>query len=251
MASPEAEESQAGDLDGDGKQRWNAVLDLANVDLRALDSVLATLYTSGRLPAGLPQYVLGMSNGGSMAVAVAVALAAVSGTSGAAQFPRLNFKAAVSYCAQARIDAITTTRTPTAWYLCGNDDNAEVSNTNALANSATLAARGVPTVALLHAATPLFDERFTRVLGVSAAQSRAAVAELRAAGFVDAAGFITTPSGDIASRVQAAPASFPTLSSLSPDQQRDALLQVAVMRAEHAMFSDWSSRTLRWFAQHP
>ena len=73
----------------------------------------------------------------------------------AAQYPQLRFKAVVSYCAQARADAVAATRTPTAWFLCGNAVNADVSKAGAQANSAALAARGVPTSALLHPATPL------------------------------------------------------------------------------------------------
>ena len=247
VLAPEAEESVAGDLDGDGKQRWNVPLSLSNVDLQSLNALLDGLYLAGRLPAGLPQYVLGMSNGGSMAVA----LAAVGDTNGAAAFPRLRFKAAVSYCAQARADAVAVTRTPTAWYLCGNDDNAEVSNTNAQANSASLAGRGVPTAALLHAATPLYDERFLRVLGVSLAQSGALSAELRAAGMLDAAGFFNLASADVAARATASLASFPVLMAMTATQQRGVISQIAVMRAEHEMYADWAGRTLRWFAAYP
>ena len=248
VLAPEAEESQAGDLDGDGKLRWNVALDPANIDLKAIDSLLASIYTSGRLRAGLPQYVLGMSNGGSMAVA----LGAVAGTaSGPSLFPRLQFKAAISYCAQARNDAVNNTRTPTAWLLCGNDDNAEVSNVNAQANSTALAGRGVPTQVMLHAATPLYDERFVRVAGVSTAQSRTLAAEFRGAGMVDASGLFNMASGDIATRVVAAPAGFPTLAGLLPAQQKEVISQISVMRAEHEMYADWTSRSLRWFATYP
>jgi dienelactone hydrolase len=247
VLSPEAEEAVAGDLNGDGKPRWDVVLSNTNTDLRSLDAMLAQMVASGKLPANLPQYVIGMSNGGSMAVA----LGAVAGTASAGLFPRLRFKAVISYCAQARADAISLTQTPTAWHLCGSDDNADVSNTNAQANSASLAARGVPTFVALHPATPLIDERFVRVSGVSLAQSKALAAELRAAGLLDASSMFKVSTSDIVAQASASPARFPTLAALTAQQQKDVVSQISVMRAEHEMFSDWASRALRWFASYP
>ena len=60
-----------------------------------------------------------------------------------------------------------------------------------------------------------------------------------------------TPTADIAAQATAMPTRLPTLSALSPAQQRDVMSQIAVMRAEHEMFSDWASRSLRWFAAYP
>ena len=247
VLAPEAEEAVAGDLNGDGKPRWDVALNGSNTDLQALDSLLASLAAGGRLPASPPRCVIGMSNGGAMATA----LGAVAGSGVAAQYPQLRFKAVVSYCAQARADAVAATRTPTAWFLCGNDDNADVSNAGAQANSAALAARGVPTLALLHPATPLHEQRFMRVAGVAAAQSRGPAADFQAAGLVDAAMLFNTPTADIAAQATAMPTRLPTLSALRPAQQRDVMSQIAVMRAEHEMFSDWASRSLRWFAAYP
>ena len=247
VMAPEAEESQAGDLDGNGKERWFPQLSSTNVDLRALDSLLASLYSSGRLAPGTPLYALGMSNGGAMAVA----LGAVGASPVASSFPTLRFNAVMSYCAQGRADATVVTQTPTAWHLCANDDNPEVSNTDALATSTALGARGVPTVALLHRASPHYDERFTRVAGVSLAQSRALSAEFRTAGLLDANSFFIVPTGDISTRIAASPAAYPTFVALSGEQQQEVGDQIRVMRAEHAMYSDWAARSLRWFQRFP
>ena len=40
VLAPEAEESVAGDLDGDGKQRWNVPLSPGKVDLQSLNALL-------------------------------------------------------------------------------------------------------------------------------------------------------------------------------------------------------------------
>ncbi len=247
VIAPEAEESVAGDLNGDGNERWDVALNSANVDLQALNALLSSLIANGTIPATAPRYVMGMSNGGVMSIS----LGAVANSSVASNFPNLRFKAAVSYCAQGRQDAVAQTRTPTAWHLCGNDQNGDVSNATAQANSATLGANGVPAVALLHPATPLYDERFARVTGITVARSIAISAELRTAGYLDGSGLFLSPSSTISAAFSNAPGSFPVLSSLTGAQQQDVLAQISVMLAEHEFFSDWTSRALNWFAQYP
>ena len=147
--------------------------------------------------------------------------------------------------------AVDITRTPSAFYLCGNDDNDNVNNSDALANSQTLVTRGIPTVGILHPATPLYDQRFIRISGVSLAQSLAVANELRAGHFLGADGFFTISSSGISAAVTAAPTSFPTISALTAGQQREFVAQISAMRAEHQFYSDWTSRSLRWFATYP
>jgi dienelactone hydrolase len=247
VLAPEAEEVAAGDLDANGKIQWDTALNPANIDFRALDTLLGSLVSSGVIPANLPTYVMGMSNGGAMAVS----LGSIAATPAAASFPNLRFKAVISYCAQGNPLAVGVTTTPSAFYLCANDENENVSNAQALANSQTLVTRGVPTAGILHPATPLYNQRFIRVAGVSQAQSLAIANELRAGGFVDSNGFFTAATTTISTTVTASPASFPTISALTPLQRASVLAQIAVMRAEHQFFSDWTSRSLRWFAAYP
>jgi hypothetical protein len=212
-----------------------------------LDRLLGSLVSGAVIPAGLPSYVVGMSNGGAMAIS----LGTIAATGAAASFPNLRFKAVISYCAQGNPAAVTLTTTPSAFHLCANDENENVSNTQALANSQTLVTRGVPTVGILHPATPLYDQRFIRVSGVSTAQSLAIANELRAGGFVDANGFFTTSTASISTAFTVSPTSFPTIAGLTAGQRLALLGQIAVMRAEHQFFSDWTSRSLRWFAAYP
>lgn len=247
VLAPEAEEVAAGDLDLNGKIQWDIALNGSNIDFRSLNGLLGSLVSNSVIPAGLPYYIAGMSNGGSMAIS----LGAVAATGSGPSFPNLRFKAVISYCAQGSQSAASITTTPSAFFLCGNDDNENVSNAQALANSQTLMMRGVATIGMLHPATPLYDQRFIRVSGVSAAQSAAIANELRAAGFVDTNGFVSTSSSAISAAVTASPASFPTISRLTAGQQRELLAQISVMRAEHQFFSDWTSRSLRWFAGYP
>lgn len=242
----EAEEAVAGDLNGDGKLRWDASLASSNVDLGNLDSLIASLRASGAIGPTTPLLVLGMSNGGSMAVS----LGAVGAAPSAATFPNLRFAAAISFCAEARSTAVALTTTPTAWLLCANDDNDEVDNATAAANSAALAARGVPTMLGLHPASPLYDQRFVRVPGVTLATSLALAADARAAGFVGADGFFVTPTDDLIAAVTANPSLMPSLVGLPGGVQLDVIDQVRAMQAEHQMYSDWAYRAVAFFDAH-
>lgn len=242
----EAEEAVAGDLNGDGKERWDPALTTGNVDFANLDALVSGLRAAGTIGPATPLYVLGMSNGGAMSVS----LGAIGSSPVAARFPALRFAAAVSFCADGRAAAVAVTTTPSAWLMCANDDNDEVDNAAAAANSAALAARGVPTLFAEHPAAPLYDERFARVPGVSRTASAAMVAEMRSAGFVAPSGFFTLPTDDLVAAVIANPSLLPTFVALPGGVRGDVLGQVKATQAEHQMFSDWASRVVAFFADN-
>lgn len=247
VLSTEAEEVAAGEPPGgDGKIRWDPSLSESNLDFGNLDSLIAGIRQSGAIGASEPLYALGMSNGGAMALS----LGAVAGSSVADSFPNLRFAAVVSHCAGGRASAAEVTTTPTSWWLCENDDNDQVSNEEAVANSGILASRGIPTEVDAHAASPLYDERFTRVEGVDDATSKAVAQELRAAGFVGADSMFVTASDDISAAVQADPAAFPATTALTGAQRVAMLNQLRVMQAEHEMYSDWAHRSIDFFEEY-
>ena len=242
----EAEEAVAGDLNGDGKERWfaNAAAFRAdNVDLRNLEMLFASFETRGLVPAGLPKFALGMSAGGSFSHF----LGTVGASAAAGDFPRLRFAAVVSYCADAtaaRSGPMSTT--PSAWFMCGNEDNPEVSNSEARTNSRMLASRGLATDYVEHPPSPLYYERFSRIAGISRETSRAMAAELRAAGFVNADGFLNRDGDAIGVFVSMNPLQFPAI--VAETGSLGAIRsQVKVMRAEHAMYADYTQRNIAWF----
>jgi hypothetical protein len=242
VISTEAEEVVAGDLNGDGKIRWRSGYADTNVDLANLEWLLADLGRRGKIPEGTPRFALGMSAGGSFSHL----LGTVSATSAAPAFPHLQFNAVISYCADAtgpRSSVLSTT--PSAWYLCGADDNGEVSNVEARANERQLRGRSIPTDLFEHTPSPLYPERFTRIPGISAATSRAMVAELEAAGHLDGDGFIVTDGDEIAAEVAAEPATFPTI--VAQGAPRTIRSQIKVVRAEHSMYADATARTIGFF----
>lgn len=239
----EAEEAVAGDLNGDGKERWATRFTRDNVDLNNLQILFADLEQRGLIPAGTPKFALGMSAGGSFSHF----LGTVGASSVADQFPELRFASVVSYCADATASkSATLSLTPSAWLMCGAEDNPEVSLTEARNNELTLRNRGIPTDYVEHPPSPLYDERFTRVPGISEATSAGMAAELRAGGFVDDAGFLNTDGDELAQIVLASPASFPIIAAQT-SELASIRTQVKVMRAEHAMYADYTQRTIAFF----
>ncbi len=242
VISTESEETAAGDLNGDGKERWITRPVSDNVDLGNLQVLFQSFQDRGLVPAGTPKFALGMSAGGSFSHA----LGTLGDTAAAPAFPQLRFAAVAGYCSDSTAARSgNRSSTPSAWFMCGAEDNPEVSNTEARANEAAMRARGIPTDYLEHAPSPLYDQRFTRINGIDGATSTAMAAELRTAEFVDAAGFITVDGDEIARRVLADPDAFPTImSSPSANEVRN---QIKVMRAEHSMYADATRRNVDFF----
>jgi hypothetical protein len=242
VVSTEAEEVVAGDQNGDGKLRWSTGGTADNVDLGNLQAMFEGFQRRGLIPAGTPKFALGMSAGGNFSHF----LGTVGSTAPASVFPQLRFAAVAAYCADATAArSASLSNTPSAWYMCGAEDNPEVFNTEARANEAAMRARGIPTDYAENPPSPIYDERFTRIDGIDRATSKAMVAELRAAGFINAAGFITVDSSQIAERVQANPTAFPSITS-NP-AAATVLSQIKVMRAEHAMYADYTRRNIGFF----
>lgn len=244
VVSFEAEEAVAGDLNGDGKERWAPGYATSNVDLRNVNALLASFEARGLLSDRTPRFAMGMSAGGSWSHR----LGTVEATTSASAFPELRFEAVISYCADASATLSgSLSTTPSAWYLCGADDNGEVSNAEAEANEATLRGRGIPTDLAINPPSPLHDQRFARAVGVTSTESAAIADELRAGGFVGTDGFIDTDANAIAAAMSANPSAFPTVVAQTPSGRGQIVSQLGAMRAEHQMYSDLAARTVAWF----
>lgn len=239
VLATEAEEVVAGDQNADEKIRWNPALVKDNVDFANLDWLVGWLRQEGKIGAGAPLYVIGMSNGGAMALS----LGAVGGSNVATDFPNLRFEGAVSVCANGRLTSAQLTTTPTAWLLCANDDNDQVSNDDARANSDVLRERGIPTLVDEHPASPLYDQRFMRVPGVDEATSAALAEGLRGGGFVGPDGLFVVSTDEMQAQVQSDPDAFSELMSMG-DALPEVVNQIRVMQAEHQFYSDWAARAL-------
>lgn len=245
----ESEETAAGDLDGNGKERWDVSLTPTNTDLLNLDLLIAQLRSRGIISPTLPLYGFGMSNGASMVLSLG-AIAAEPTL--AARFPSLRFRALVGYCASGRAAALQLTRTPTAWYICRNDTNEEVGpagNSEQERNVATLMARDVPTDLAYNEPAPIVDERFTRDASISLATSRALVAELRVAGALDARGFLVRTPEAIFTDVSTGVGTYPVARALTTAQRSSLIDAVRESYADHALFADCAKRMLAFFGR--
>lgn len=250
VLAPESEETVAGDLDGDGKIRWDIILSPSNTDFANLDALITTLRQRGIISASMPLYAMGMSNGSSMVVSLG-AIASIPSL--ATRFPALRFRSVAGYCAAATANAVSATQTPTAWYLCRNDSNENVGadgNARAASQSASLAGRGIATDLAYNEPSPLFPDRFARSSLISPTVSRNIVAELRTAGVMDMRGFLNRPPADIRAMVETAGGTrFPVIASLAPAAQGDVREALDETYAEHQLFSDQAKRMLRFFSR--
>lgn len=246
VVSFEAEEVVAGDLDGNEKLRWNPRPESGNVDFENVELLLEYLIERGDIDADTPLFAVGMSNGG----AFSLSLGAIASSALGETYPRLVFNAVQSYCADGLAIAAENTLTPSAWFMCAQDTNDQVSNDSARSASETVAARGVDTIFDIHQPSPLYEARFTRVEGIDLPTSAAIAAELRAAGLLDAGGFVVELPEIIAGRVVDEPEQFPTLAALPPRVRLQASSQLKITYADHQMYSDWTERTLDFFEAH-
>ena len=239
----ESEEAASGDAGPDDKIRWNTRFTVDNIDLNNLQILFDDLETRGLIPAGTPKFALGMSAGGSQSHF----LGTVGASAVADEFPQLRFNAVVAYCADATASrSARLSTTPSAWFMCGAENNPEVSNDEAYENSRMLAARGIPTDYTEHPPSPLYEGRFTRITGFPQETSALIADELRAAGFVDDDGFINTDGDVISQFVIDNPGSFPAIIAQT-EYLRALRSQVKAMRAEHAMYADYTQRNVQWF----
>ena len=111
---PEAQEVTDGDQNGDGQIRWNVVPILEeNPDLQDIVAYSAMMTEQCHVPENGPRLALGMSNGGAFAITVGGALP--------------QFQAVISFCATGMSLVHEKTITPTAWFMCANDNHEVVS----------------------------------------------------------------------------------------------------------------------------
>lgn len=227
VASLDAEEVDAGDLDGNGNLRWEVALSSDNVDFANVERAVAELHELADLPKNAPVFAVGMSNGGAFSIAL--------GASGL-------LAGAAAYCADGTQASANATATPTAWFLCGNDPNEQVDNASAEARHAMLLERGIPSEIHVHPSSPLYPERFARVDGIDIAESIGITEELVAAGVVNEAGVFTVTGAELVALAQAEPEAFELL--LGSAAQGGVLDQIQIMMAEHKLYDDYAVRTL-------
>ncbi len=244
IVSTEAEERVAGDMDGNNRIRWNAQLTVDNIDFANINSLIESYINSGKIPADLPRFAIGMSNGGAYSISMG-AVAAIPQLEAA--FPYLKFNAVTGYCASGRQDAILVTETPTAWYMCGYDTNENVGEEGtikALHYSQEIAARGIPTQYFIHPPAPLFAQRLSRSSSISVQLSREIVNNINRAGYLNQCGYLIEKPYFVKAAMESNPDFFPAYNGLDNETQIEAIRQIKAAYADHEFYSAYADRNM-------
>ena len=233
----EAEEATTGiDANGDGKLRWatTPVDTLTSVDYVNIRNITDTFYNRGVTNRSKPRYSVGMSNGGAFSSLLSYAY---------------NFKAGVSYCAQMGSVLAQISTIPFQFCMARFDNNENVGqagNAEALSNSTTLTGRSICSKYFIKERAPLYPERFARRGDISITKSQALFAELKSKSFLDSKNYFIGFSSALVTAYQAAPASFPEISSLTLLQVGYVLEQIDLSVSDHQMYSDYDRATLKF-----
>ena len=232
----DAEEVDAGDQDGNNAVRWDVSPGADNVDFANLTRIVGQFIDRQLIPDDIPNFIVGMSNGGAFSL--------VSGST-------LNLNAAVVYCAAGPGQVAAATTTPTAWFLCEQDDNEQVDNEKSTRNHEALAARNIATELYTQGPSPLYNQRFARIEGIDEATSRNIADELRLNGHVDEHDFLLQDGNEIAVTIASAPNEYPVISGLQPERNaREVIQQLRIMRSNHRIYDDYARRTLAFIQAH-
>ena len=194
----------------------------ANPDMQHVKALRAQLVAEGAIPAGLPAFGIGMSNGGGFVSRVADAL---------------GWQGAVVYDAGCRARLAATTTVPIAWHLSENDRR--VSNQDAYACHQQLLRRGISTELRVLPPQPLHPLRLRRGPGIGPAEAEHIRQTLTAAGLLDRLDFQIQPPSTSDWR-----AALAGITGVPPAQVAE---QLDVCFTEHQFYSDYDHLALDFF----
>lgn len=232
----EAEEATTGvDANADGKLRWLVAPadSVTNIDYANIKIITDTFYNRGVTNRGKLRYAVGMSNGGNYSAYLSA---------------YYNYKAGVSYCAQAGAISLTTL-TPLQFCMARFDNHENVGpagNAAALSNSQAISNRGVCSKFFIKEHAPLYAERFARRGDISLSKSVAIFNELKSKGYLNSKNYFIGFSDVLVNAYTANPASFPELNSLTALQKLFVVEQIDLSVSDHQMYSDYNKATLKF-----
>lgn len=224
------------DMNQDGHRRWNYLPVDAdkNTDLANIRIIANHFIKNGSIKKDVHFFAAGMSNGGAFSSIAA---------------PVLNFKAAISFCAQAPHQLALGRRIPLMYAMQGEDLHEAVGksgNAKALKNSNLLSSAGVCSRYIQNPRSPLYPERFSRNCEISLELSHRIFLELKGKGFLDENNYLKIPGREIARRFREAPSSYPVIRKLSVSQMMFVAEQLECSFADHRMFSDLSRESIEF-----
>jgi hypothetical protein len=205
---------------------WSTSNDIAtNPDIQNVQAAINLFISRGVMTASTPIFAHGFSKGAGFSPRVARAL---------------NFRATSMTCLAGTPDIINITTIPTIWSMAQNDGTIGVGGVNqSFANHQNLVARGVPTQYSKAVPSPVYPERFWRIPGLTAADSRAIQAQIKSKGFLDARDMILSDP-DTSGWQAVVPVQYSSFMTQLADQMR-------ICYTEHTFFSDYDRRVLDFF----
>ncbi len=207
-------------------RQWNASpLIENNPDMRNVQAAINSFVARGLITNLTPVFAVGVSNGGAFAPRVSRAL---------------NFRGTAIFIAAGTANIMAQTTVPTVWFLMQNDSTiGGDGSAQAFSNFQNLRSRGVPAQYNVLAPSPVYPERFWRVAGLSASDSRAIYNALKQNGWLDARGYlIQNPKTSNWQNV--IPAQYNSY-------QTEIGGQLEICYAEHNFYSDYDRRLLDFF----
>ena len=217
----------------ESKDRVNKVWDASgvnSVDIANIDIIISSLESSGIIIANKPKYGVGMSQG--------------SGFCSLISFVK-NYKASALYCLGG-IDQIYNSSTiPTIWNMALKDITEDPNRlTTANANYQKLQQRSIPSQYYVNQPTPLNENRFTFIPGISSAGSLSIFNALKGAGYLDSNNYFNTDPRVSSNWQSAIPAPYNTAAFVPGIDD-----QMFVVYTQHKFYKDSNYRTISFFNQ--
>lgn len=207
-------------------RQWNPNPQIENnPDMQNVRAAVNLFIARGWISASTPIFANGISNGGGFAPRVSRAL---------------GLRATSIFIAAGPVNVMSQTLVPTIWNVMRNDSVVGADGiAQATANYQNLLARGISARYNTLAASPVFPERFRRISGLTATDSRTIYNALKGNNFLDARDFlINNPFTSNWENV------IPAQYNSSLDEI-DAQLKICY--AEHTFYSDYDRRVLDFF----
>lgn len=199
-----------------------------SVDIANVDTIFASLQSSGIIASGKPVYGVGMSQGSGF-------LSLISSVK--------SYKAAALYCLGGIDQVFNTSTVPTIWNMARKDITEDPNRlTTAQANYNKLQSRGIASSYYVNEPTPLYTTRFTIALGIDAAGSTAIFNALKAAGYIDANNYLTLDPRVSQAWYSSVPAPYNTGAYIPNIED-----QLYVAFTQHKFYKDSNFRTIDFF----
>ncbi len=234
----DANETTMGDINEDGYIRWNNFNSgnasaQNNIDLGNVNFTRDSIVQKFNLPASIPTFTLGMSNGAVFSDLCASAL----GYNASA-----HITARGNYATYRREDIV-----PVIWIMSENDHQEQANNDEAFANFEEMTINGGQEAEFhIFNRSPVFPQRFRRnLVHISLNQSQTIFDSLEAKNYLDDRNFLNSLD------ISLIPNSFFNQLGLTGAQRKGVIDQLGCVNADHILHSDYSKNIIRFFNQFP